>query len=341
MSAEHEQRTRQIEAAELLEDDRLGLALRIAAGRGGLNRPIVHPRIQKSGLGLAGHFHGLVPTRIQVLGETEISYLESLDEAAQEKAADGFFSLCLSCVIVTRGIDPPRAIVRAAERTETPLFVSEARSSLTITAVHALLDDRLAPRTSLHGVLVDVFGVGLLITGKSSVGKSECALELVMRGHRLVADDIVECDFRPPRSVFGQPAHLLRHHIEVRGLGILNIKDLFGVTSVRERKRIDVLVDLVEWQAETEYDRMGIDDRFHDILGVKVRKLVVPVRPGRSMGSILEIAARNHLLREAGHHAAREFFGRIEGELLSRRVVDEGETSPPPRVQRRDEGERG
>lgn len=301
---------------ELLRAEELGLELRLSAGAEGLDRLIAHPRIQKSGLGLAGHFHGLVPTRIQILGETEISFLERLDDAARRQAAEGFFSLDLSCVIVTRGIDPLEELVEAAERAGTPLFVSPVRSSRTIAAVHALLDDRLAPRTSVHGVLVDVFGVGLLLMGESSIGKSECALDLVMRGHRLVADDIVECDFRPPHSIFGEPARLLRHHIEVRGLGVLNIKDLFGVTSVRERKRIDTVIKLVEWQPGTEYDRMGIDDRYHEILGVKLRELIVPVHSGRNMGSILEIAARNHLLREAGHHAAREFFGRIEGELL-------------------------
>lgn len=323
MADESEQTSRQIATRELLEDESLGLALRLVAGSGGLHRPIAHPRIQKSGLGLAGHFHGLVPTRIQILGETEMSYLEALDDERRRRAARGFFSLGLSCVIITRGVEPMRELAEAAEETETPLLISDARSSRTITAIHGLLDDKLAPRTSLHGVLVDVFGVGLLLMGASSIGKSECALDLVMRGHRLVADDVVECDYRPPRSIFGEPAHLLRHHIEVRGLGVLNIKDLFGVTSVRPRKRIDVVVKLVEWQADTEYDRMGIDDRFHEILGVPIRELVVPVRPGRNMGSILEIAARNHLLREAGHHAAREFFGRIEGELLSNRSPED------------------
>jgi HPr kinase/phosphorylase len=178
-------------------------------------------------------------------------------------------------------------------------------------------------------VLIDLFGVGLLLMGPSSIGKSECAIDLVMRGHRLVADDVVECDFRPPGMVFGQPASLLRHHIEVRGLGVLNVKDLFGVTSIRERKRIDVVVKLVEWQEDTEYDRLGIDDRFHEILGVQIRELVIPVRPGRNMSSILEIAARNELLRDAGHHAAREFFGRLEGQLLSRRALNEAEPPMP------------
>ena len=269
---------------------------------------MTHTRIQKSGLALAGHFHGVVPSRIQILGETELSYLKSLAPTQQVRAASGFFGLELSCVIVTRGARPPAELVRWANDTGTPLLVSTERSSRTITALHALLDDRLAPRTTLHGVLVDVFGVGLLLVGSSAIGKSECALDLVMRGHRLVADDVVECDYRPPGMVFGQAADLLRHHLEVRGLGILNIKDLFGVTSIRERKRIDVVVKLVEWSADAEYDRLGVDDHFHEILGVSIRELVIPVRPGRDMGSILEIAARNELLRDAGHHGARDSF---------------------------------
>jgi HPr kinase/phosphorylase len=154
----------------------------------------------------------------------------------------------------------------------------------------------------------------------------------VLRGHRLVADDVVECDYRPPGMVFGQPADLLRHHIEVRGLGVLNIKDLFGVTSIRERKRIDIVVKLVEWSADAQFDRMGVDDHFHKILGVSIRELVIPVRPGRNMGSILEIAARNQLLRDAGHHGAREFFQRIEGTLLSPSLVTEPESMSPPAV---------
>lgn len=327
---EDEHANRHVTTGELLDDKGLGVELRLVAGGAGLDRPIDHARIQKSGLGLAGHFHGLVPTRIQILGETEVSYLEGLSAEQRRKAAQGFFSLGLSCVVVTRGVAPLRELLEAADASGTPLLVAHERSSRTITAIHALLDDRLAPRTTLHGVLVDVFGVGLLLTGPSSIGKSECALELVMRGHRLVADDVVECDFRPPGMVFGQPADLLRHHIEVRGLGVLNIKDLFGVTSIRERKRIDVVVKLVEWHADTEYDRMGIDDRYEEVLGVPIRELVIPVRPGRNMGSILEIAARNELLRDAGHHAAREFFGRLEGQLLARGAMNESESIAPP-----------
>ena len=305
---------RSISVRELLDDPHLGLNVRLVGGAAGLGREIAHARIQKSGLVLVGHLHGVVPSRIQVLGETELSYAESLSEEQQERAAVAFFSLPLSCVVVTRGVDPPRAFCSEAERTGTPLVVCTERSSQVIASLHTLLDQRLAPRTRIHGVLVDVFEVGVLLLGKSGIGKSECALELVMRGHRLVADDVIECDYRPPGMVFGQPAALLRHHIEVRGLGILNIKDLFGVTAIRERKRLDLVVELE--QGEREYDRLGLEEESRDILGVAVRKVTLPVRPGRNMSSIIEIAARNELLRQAGHHPAREFVERVEKGLL-------------------------
>ena len=305
----------EIGVGTMAEDAHLGIELRRVAGEAGLDRPVRHPRVQKCGLALAGHFHGVVPTRVPVLGETELSYLESMGGDARSTAARGFFSLGLSCVVITRPGDPPRALSQAAEATATPLFVSSERSSRTINAIHALLDDRLAPTTQLHGVLVDVYGIGLLLLGKSGIGKSECALELVLRGHRLVADDVVRCEWRPPGMIFGGPADLLRHHIEVRGLGVLNIKDLFGVTSVNERKRIDVVIRLTEWSEKDEYDRLGVGGQVHTILGQGIRLLTVPVRPGRDMGSMLEIAARNELLRRAGKDSARSFIERVEATM--------------------------
>ncbi len=301
-----------VTVAELIADSRLSVKLTRLAGESGLGRPIRHPRVQKSGLALAGHYYGVVPTRVQVLGETELSYLEAMTAEHRGEAARGFFSLGLSCVVVTRREEAPRAIVQAAEATGTPLFISEARSSRTINALHALLDEKLAPSTSLHGVLVDVFGIGLLLLGKSGIGKSECAVELVLRGHRLVADDVVRCEWRPPGMVFGSPADVLRHHVEVRGLGLLNIKDLFGVTAVRERKRIDMIVRLDEWDEAKEYDRLGVDDEYYNILSTPIRLVTVPVRPGRDMGAMLEMAARNELLRRAGKHSARELLARLE-----------------------------
>ena len=332
----------EISVRDLAGDPHLSIRMRRLAGEAGVLRPIRHPRVQKSGLALAGHFQGVVPTRVQVLGETELSFLDSQSGDARSVAARGFFSLGLSCVVVTGDHDPPRALVSSAEATATPLFVTDSRSSRTINALHAVLDDRLAPQTQVHGVLVDVFGIGILLLGKSGIGKSECALELVMRGHRLVADDVVRCDWRPPGMVFGQAADLLRHHIEIRGLGVLNIADLFGVTSVRERKRIDIVVRLVEWNDADEYDRLGVEQHFHAVLGVPVRELNVPVRPGRDMGSILEMAARNELLRRAGKNTSQEFIGRLEAQLVARPAIEgdaqsESLAAPPVEVERESE----
>ncbi|MCL2722954.1 MAG: HPr(Ser) kinase/phosphatase [Polyangiaceae bacterium] len=325
----------EITVADLVADPRFGGTLKRLAGESGLDRPIRHPRVQKNGLALAGHYYGVVPTRVQVLGETEISYLDSLDADARGRAARGLFSLGLSCVVLTRRGDAPRVLREAAEATGTPLFASGARSSRTINELHALLDEKLAPTTTLHGVLVDVFGIGLLLLGKSGIGKSECAVELVLRGHRLVADDVVKCEWRPPGMVFGAAADILRHHVEVRGLGVLNIQDLFGVTAVRERKRIDMIVQLDEWNEKTEYDRLGIDDRFLEVLSTPIRLLTVPVRPGRDMGTMLEMAARNELLRRAGKHSARALVARLEENAgLGRNARDDTADDLPESVVR-------
>ncbi len=301
-----------ISVGDLIEDPRLQLEVRLLAGKGGLTREIDHPRIQKSGLAMVGHMHGLVPTRIQILGETELTFVEALPEERRRQAARDLFSLGLACVIITRGAEPPDDFISEAERTDTPTLVCRQRSSVAITAIHTLLDELLAPRTRIHAVLVDVFEVGVLLLGRSGIGKSETALELVMRGHKLVADDVVECDYRPPGMVFAEPAELLRHHIEVRGLGILDIKDLYGVTAIRERKRIDLVVRLQEDIDESRLDRLGPGEGTYEILGVPIREVLIPVRPGRNASAIIEIAARNELLRQAGRDATRAFLERVE-----------------------------
>lgn len=327
--------TRSISVSALLEDPALELSVRLVAGSAGLSRQVKHRRIQKSGLVLVGHLHGLVPSRIQILGETELSYVESLDAPGQQQAARHTFSLGLACLIMTRGVEPPAAFVAEAEATGTPLLVCAERSSSAITAIHTLLDERLAPRTRIHGVLVDVFEVGVLLLGKSGIGKSECALELVMRGHRIVADDVVECDYRPPGMIFGEANRMLRHHMEVRGLGILDIKELFGVTAIRDRKRIDLIVQLELWSPDAAYDRLGLESRTRELLGVPVREVVLPVRPGRNMSSIIEIAARHELLRQAGHDSARKFIESIEAPRAPARSAISVESSIPPPVTRR------
>jgi HPr kinase/phosphorylase len=184
-------------------------------------------------------------------------------------------------------------------------------SSQFIEAVQTYLEDVLSPSTSMHGVLLDVFGVGILLLGKSGIGKSEIALDLIMRGHRLVADDIVDVKRPSPEAVFGMGSEIIKHHMEIRGLGIINIKDLFGVAAIRERKKIEIVLELVEWDPTVEYDRLGVEDRKYRVLDVEIPMLVVPVRPGRNMTTIIEVAARNHLLKQQGHHSAREFQERL------------------------------
>jgi len=310
------------------------LSLELLAGESGLERTLESNRIQKSGLALAGHAYGIEPGRVQILGVTELTYLEGLGEVARRRTLEGYFDLGLAAVVATdasrtlAAASPLRRdLMDAAEASDTPLLASRARSSETLLALHTLLDRTMAPRRRVHGVLVDVYEVGLLLLGASGVGKSEVALELVMRGHRLVADDVVECQAAPsPYSsgsaesvgavVFGEPPEALRHHLEVRGLGILDVKRLFGVTAVRDRKRIDVVVRLVE--RDVIEDRLGLERRHHELLGVAIPERLVPVRAGRDMASILEVAARSHLLERAGESSLSDAVARIESAVRAK-----------------------
>lgn len=312
-----------IAVRELLGAVDLDLELEVATGESALDRVVRETRIQKSGLAMVGHFHGIDPSRIQLLGMTEMSYLSQLSAEQRAGALHRYLDLDLCCVIVTRAAEVEQSrrpaldeLLRQAQDVDTPVLLCSGRSNRTIVGLHGWLDERLAPRARVHGVLLDVFEVGLLLLGTSGIGKSEVALELVMRGHRLVADDVVECHYRPPGMVFGEPANLLRHHLEVRGLGILNVKDLFGVTAVRDCKRIDVVVQLTEDTGASEVDRLGLEQRVHHLLGVDIPALLIPVRIGRDMASIMEIAARNELLKRAGHQPELEFFGKLDESLL-------------------------
>ena len=299
----------------LLEHGAVREELRLVAGAMGVDRGIDYPRIQKSGLALVGHMRGIVATRIQILGETETSFLATLPPEQRRTHVDAFFDLRLSCVIVTSGVEPSAELLDAAARTQTPLVITGARSSRTINAIHQLLDRLLAPSVTLHGVLCDVHGVGTLILGPSGIGKSECALFLVERGHRLVADDQVRLTLMPGGRVIGAPPPLLKHHLEIRGLGILNIRDLFGATVVADESPVDLVVELCPWRDGEPYERLGLDELHHDVLGARVPKLRVPVRAGRNMGVILEVAARNELLKRAGHHSAKRFAAALADQL--------------------------
>ena len=300
-----------IRVGALLDDQRFDLRLSLVAGKQGLSRRLSSARIQKPGLVLAGYTEYLHKERMQVFGNTEMSYLKTLPQGRKVEVLRSFFGAEIACLVVTKDIEIPPELSAAAEEAGVPVLRTTHLSSTFIENVQNCLEEQLTASTSMHGVLLDVFGVGILLLGKSGIGKSEIALDLVMRGHRLVADDIVDVKRKTPDSVVGSGSEIIKHHMEIRGLGIINIKDLFGVAAIRERKKIEIVLELVEWDPNVEYDRLGVEDRKFRILDVEIPMLVVPVRPGRNMTTIIEVAARNHLLKLQGHHSAREFQDRL------------------------------
>jgi len=298
---------------ELLE--RKELELVAVAGLAGLARPIAVPRIQKPGLALTGWPEQLHPGRVLVLGGTEIEYL--LDhEPARTVGIETLLGSEPACIVVCRNHAPPEEPRTAARARGVPLFICALVTADFIAAVTTWMGDKLAPTTELHGVLMDVNGIGVLLRGKSGIGKSETALDLVVRGHRLVADDVVRIRVKSGQLI-GRGAGILGFHMEIRGLGIINIEDLFGVAAVRDAKKIELVVELHEWAEGVEYDRLGFDDHFERILGCDVPKIRLPVRPGRNLATLTEVAARNQLLKLQGTHSARAFR-----DQLSRAMVE-------------------
>lgn len=310
---------------DLLDENEYGLGLSLLAGEQGLSHKISSSRIQKPGLALAGYTEHLHPGRLQVLGNTEISYLQQIDSRI---VADNLAALCtfpISCFIVTKGLLPPQLLLDLADSRAIPVLATAHQSSTFISLITKFLEERLLPTTHMHGVLMDVLGVGVLLSGKSGIGKSECALDLVIRGHRLVADDMVFIKKKMPAVLIGQAEESLQYLMEIRGLGIINIKDLYGVSAIRDKKIVDLLLELVEWDESHEYDRLGVDDRTITILGIEIPHIVIPVRPGRNLGSIIEVAARNNLLKGMGCHSARDFQERLLARIEVRPLGDEVE----------------
>jgi HPr kinase/phosphorylase len=293
----------------------IGLPLEMLSGSSGLDRRISSPHIQKTGLALAGFHEYLQPARVFVLGESEVRYLESLDHDTRLNMLAAAFSHDIPCVLITGGWNPPIELLDASERYHVPLLRTAVATPLAIAKITGLLDDALAVREVIHGVLIDILGLGVLIIGDSGIGKSECALDLIVRGHRLVADDTVEVRRRGETVVIGTCPELTRHHMELRGLGVINIRDLFGVASTRTSKRVELVVQLERWDTAREYDRLGLDETTHEMFGVKVPLIHMPVAPGRSLAILVEVAARNQLLRSRGLNAARDLALRLDQQL--------------------------
>ncbi len=292
-----------------------GLPLELLAGSNGLDRVITSPHIQKTGLALAGFHEYLKPGRVLIFGESEIRYLESLASARRITALRLALTLDFPCVLITGGFTPPDELITEAARARVPLLKTAVATPAAIAKLSSMLEDSLAERTMIHAVLMDVLGLGVLIAGESGIGKSECALDLIVRGHRLVADDTVEVRRRQESILIGACPELTRHHMELRGLGVINVKELFGIASTRSSKRVELVVQLERWVPTREYERLGLDDLFYEILGLRVPLLKMPVAPGRNIAILVEVAARNQLLRQRGHHAARQLAERLDASL--------------------------
>jgi HPr kinase/phosphorylase len=269
--------------------------------------PITLPDIHRPGLALAGFMQNYLNERIQILGETEILYLNTRSEDVRHEAVERLFSVPLVSIIVTRGLDIPVELLRSATSHQVPLLRT---SMITTPFIHELtryLDDSFADTCEIHGTLVDVYGVGLLFTGHSGIGKSEIALDLLERGHRLVADDTVHVTRIAEDVLIGRGNQHLRHFMEIRGIGIINVQDLFGIRAVRVQKRIEVEVLLDEWDPKKDWNRAGLDDRLTRILDVQLPQVVIPLFPGKNITVISEVIAMNHMLKVYGVNAAEKF----------------------------------
>lgn len=298
-----------------------GLDFEVICGGAGLANVIRSARIQKLGLALAGFTDYVHPDRVQVIGWSEANYLKILDAAAYKKALDGLNPLRICCIVITKGLDAPEGLPELARQARIALLRTSALSSTTIERITGFLEARLSPRTTVHGVFMEVFGLGVLILGPSGIGKSECALELVLRGHRLVSDDSVDITRRGSDRLVGAGGPVLKYHMELRGLGIIDIKELFGISATGHSHALDFVVRLERWKPDGDYDRLGLDRTTVDILGIPVPVIEMPVAPGRNMSTLIEVAARAHLLRKRGYEFSKELW---EGHLQKNDVPRTG-----------------
>jgi HPr kinase/phosphorylase len=277
--------------------------------------------ISRPGLILCGFEENFLFERIQILGQTEIWYLSTLSEAQRNAAIDRLFKFAIPCIIVSKGLDIPERCIELGNRMKVPILRTSKSTTPFIHQLTAYLDVIFAPQTTVHASLVDVYGVGLLFTGRSGIGKSECALDLVERGHRLVADDVVTVTRRHDDILIGSGNDILRHHMEIRGLGIIDVQAIFGIRAIRVQKRIEVEVNLKEWDASEDYERVGIEERQTTILGVRIALVTIPIYPGKNITVIAETVALNYLIKTYGHHPAKAFNERLTRHLQANPMI--------------------
>lgn len=292
--------------------------LELISGEEGINRPVTTSDISRPGLEMAGFFDYYPAERIQLLGMTELTFFSKLGDDERKRRMEYLCTDITPCIVVTRGLTVPEELIKASEQEAVPVVRTPLKTTRFSSRLTNYLESKLAPTTAIHGVLVDIYGVGVLIIGKSGVGKSETALELVKRGHRLVADDCVEIRQEDGSTLIGTSPELIEHLLEIRGLGIINVMTLFGAGAVRKAKKIALVINLELWDQSKQYDRLGLDEETMKIMDTLVTKLTVPVRPGRNLAVIIEVAAMNFRLKQMGVNAAQQFTERLAD------VIDEG-----------------
>ncbi len=308
---------------EIFEDKKIAhLHFKLAAGHKGIDKELTTPHIQKPGLLLTGLLDELHLDRIQIFGAAECGYLRGLKEKKLARTLAVIRQPEIPAIIITKGEVPPDVLVEVCDEMAIPLYTTVLTTSVAIEDLTKFLDDRLAPTVRMHGVLMDVLGIGILLKGKSGIGKSECALDLVACGYRLVADDVVIIKKLPPSTLIGTAADLIRYHMEIRGIGVVNIQDLFGITAIREQKQLDLVIELVKWDPAGVYERLGFEDNTVDILGVDMPYLKIPVSPGRSVAAIVEVAARNRIVKIMGKHPGRKFEAELNAAINNPGAID-------------------
>jgi HPr kinase/phosphorylase len=308
-----------ITVRELKDDTIYGLELEAFSGLKGLSRKIYNPRIQKLGLVITGHMVYLHPHRVQILGNVEMSYLHSLPEEESKRIIKELCKNAVVCFIITRNLGVPDYFLRETEKKDIPILRTPLITSIFIERITRFLEERLAPNTTVHGVLMDILGVGALIIGRPGIGKSENALDLVMRGHRLVVDDVVQVKKMGVIDLYGEAPEMIKNLLEIRGVGIVDIRQLFGVSSVRDRKKIDFVVELLDWDKGVECERVGLREDKYGLLGLDLPLARIPVSTGRNVSAIIELACRNHILKTQGVNTAVE----LEEKIL--RTIGEGQ----------------
>ena len=298
---------KKVKVSELIQP----LQLEILAGADGLQRSITTDDLYRPALEMAGYFHYYPKERVQLLGKTELAFIQTLESRERKERLERLCHEETPCIMLTRGLEPPLELIEQATEKNIPVLRSHISTTIFSSRLTNFLERRLAPTTTIHGVLVDVYGMGILITGGSGIGKSETALELVKRGHRLVADDAVEIRQTSDSQLHGTAPELIRHLLEIRGLGIINVMTLFGAGAIRNNKRISVVIKLENWQPDKQYDRLGLDEETTRIIETDIPLVTIPVRPGRNLAVIIEVAAMNYRLKRMGYNAALQFTNKL------------------------------